>query len=802
MTVEIFSSILLVLLNGTLILGISLLATRLLGWSTASLRHLILFSALFSMVLFIPTSSILPTWSMPGLPDLALLPDTSVSEQAGATETKPDIGGEAEEEDAVAAREGEGFSNERSSPGAVRSAESNSLWATLTGLISSHLPWIALTIWAAGSVVILIIQLVRWAGAGFIASMASAVENPDQLQLAARIRNKLQLRNAVALLRSEMTAVTMAWGIRRPCIILPADYNTWGGERIEAVLQHEFAHIKRKDNLLHLFTVVASALFWFNPLVWIVMRKLNYEREVACDDQVLNSGIYASSYARHLMDLNVRLTGPKSERIIPAVMAHSSNIKRRLLSILDPKVNRRPLKPLNAFLYPVLILALAMPVAAFQPWTTKTDDDHFTFTGRIHAAGPDLYNVFYLDGKDCEFYPDKPLDFKLLASDSFLVLCKHNEDPAVRFEVRVGENGEYITTYYLDDIKQVYDHAAEALFHRLLQQFGSGKDSHSILSDEDYGRRRSKVLKGDECSIDGKDYSFDSKDPLNFKLLSPDAYMILTKNDVELMIEFKVRFGADGKYITTYYRDGRQQIYDENAEALFHRLLMTFWSGGDEESSGKDHSDWYRKWRAGELDYADAYNEWLTVVVENRDLIFREAYMKWKESRAEEKLLHVDEYRDWLESQDKEQILTEAFIRWMETESLEKSPSRNAATVEFLDENKLTAGERAISVGDTIDMLLGGKGDLSLDFKHAEIDVDTDWLYRITEPNGYLIITRLVDDKIHRYEIRSSRSGRITKKYTVDGAERRFDEIIEKQFRDLLRSMFDLSESDEPSSPN
>ena len=764
MSVEIFNSVFLVLLNGTLILGLSLLATGLLGWSSASTRHLILLSALFSVVLLVPVSSMLPAWSLPEFPGLFPPSDTINTEQDRGGGTQPGFNGGTEGEGALAAREKEGSRKKKAGPDAGSTTQNNPLLTVVTELVSNNLHWIALAAWVAGSVVILIIQLVRWAGAGFIASMASMVEDTNQLQITARIRKKLRLRKSVVLLRSEMTAVTMAWGIRRPCIILPADSKTWSGDRFEAVLQHEFAHIKRKDNLMHLFAVVTSALFWFNPLVWIIMRRLNYEREVACDDQVLNSGIYASSYARHLMDLNVRLTGPKSERIIPAVMAHSSNIKKRLLSILDPKVNRRPLKPLYAPIYSLLILVLAIPVAAFQPWTSKTDDDYFIFTGRIHASNPDLYNIFYLDGKDCVFYQDRPLDFKLISPDSYLILCKHDEEPAVKFEVRVGRNGKYITTYYLDDEEQAYDQAAEALFHRLLKRFGSSDESEAMLTDDEYGERKGTWLAGEQCSIDGRDYSFDSNDPLNFKLLSPDAYMILYNSDDEHMIEFKVQVGSDGEYVTSYYVDGKQQVYTENAEALFHRLLMTFRANEDDKAhlSDKDYGEWYKKWRAGELDFSEAYYEWLEMVDE--DLVYSEAFFKWKETRAEDELLRTREYKEWLESQDKDQILTEAFISWMKAESEQKRHPRGANQEGFLDENRLAPAEKAINIGDTIGMLLGDNKDLSVDFKHLEIDTDADWLYRITEPNGYLIVTRIVDDVIHRYEIRSSRSGRITKK--------------------------------------
>jgi len=685
MSPDIVRALLIVLVNGTLFLGISLLTTRLFGWGSASLRHLILFSALLSLILLVPASSLLPTWNLPPLPAISLLPETAPQESVEADDSAPAsaAAGPTEDEPAATATDS----------GDGRPEEGAGFWGAILGFITNHLPWIALFLWASGAMVIMIIQLVRWAGAGFIASMASSIESTSQLKAAERIRADLRLAKPVALLRSEMTAVTMAWGIRRPCIVLPADSENWSRERVEAVLQHEFAHIRRNDNLLHLFAVVASAVFWFNPLVWIVMRRLNYEREVACDDQVLNSGIFASSYARHLMDLNLRLAGPKSEKIIPAVMAHSSNIKKRLLSILNPKVNRQPLKPAFAALYLLVIMVFALPVAAFQPWANAPEGDRtLTFSGRIHTIGR-LQNLFFLDGRDCTINLDRPLDFKLISPEAFLILCKYDEEPAIRFEVRVGRGGQYRTTYFLDDVEQPFDKDAEALFRSLLIRFGHGEESRA-----------------------GEDN---------------DAY-----------------------------------------------------------------TEWYRKLRSDEQNYSEAYNEWLKKI--EKEQVYTDAYLKWRAIQGKDDLLRLTEYEQWLESMDKDQVLTAAFIEWMESMSMEKHMRPVPPDREILSDDSLVqADEEQITPGDVDDALLG-KGDLSIDFKHVELNGEADWLYRITEPNGYLIITRIVDGVIHRYEIRSNRSGKITKTYIVDDKRYPFDEEIELRFRRLLRSICDFSDDDEP----
>src|SRR5206468_3458320 len=77
----------------------------------------------------------------------------------------------------------------------------------------------------------------------------------------------------------------------------------WTDERARIVLSHEIAHIRRGDWLAQMLGEVLRAIHWFNPLVWIVCRRLRQESEHACDDAVLGSGVAAADYASHLLDL-------------------------------------------------------------------------------------------------------------------------------------------------------------------------------------------------------------------------------------------------------------------------------------------------------------------------------------------------------------------------------------------------------------------------------------------------------------------------------------------------------------------
>lgn len=83
---------------------------------------------------------------------------------------------------------------------------------------------------------------------------------------------------------SEKVTTAAVYGIFRPRIILPANY---AARDIDAVLEHERAHIKSGDNLWRVLAFLCAAVHWFNPLAWLFLKKFTEDIEFACDEKVL-----------------------------------------------------------------------------------------------------------------------------------------------------------------------------------------------------------------------------------------------------------------------------------------------------------------------------------------------------------------------------------------------------------------------------------------------------------------------------------------------------------------------------------
>ena len=135
---------------------------------------------------------------------------------------------------------------------------------------------------------------------------------------------------------------------------------------VRAVLLHEVIHVARFDWPVRTIARIARAAYWFNPLIWWAVRRLDLEQELACDEEVLALGTGASDYACHLLGV-ARHAVPTPSPAIPALgMARRTHLEERIMSILKRTTHRRVGM---AVLIPAAVLMAAMvpALAAVAP---------------------------------------------------------------------------------------------------------------------------------------------------------------------------------------------------------------------------------------------------------------------------------------------------------------------------------------------------------------------------------------------------------------------------------------------------
>ncbi|MBV9991346.1 MAG: M56 family metallopeptidase [Alphaproteobacteria bacterium] len=163
----------------------------------------------------------------------------------------------------------------------------------------------------------------------------------------------------------------ITWGVFKPVILLPHSAARWPRARLQAVLLHELAHVRRRDGLTQLLAFVVCALLWPNPLAWLAARSLRREAEIAADDQVIVSGVRPSAYAGELLGLASEFRG---RRGLAVAMAGQSALEARVKSALAPNPSRSGVSPMDIFKVVSLGVAVTALLAFARPDVVDAKD--------------------------------------------------------------------------------------------------------------------------------------------------------------------------------------------------------------------------------------------------------------------------------------------------------------------------------------------------------------------------------------------------------------------------------------------
>jgi TonB family protein len=124
-------------------------------------------------------------------------------------------------------------------------------------------------------------------------------------------------------------------GVRRQTLLLPPGFlDKLSREELDAVLAHEFAHMKRWDfakNLLYGMAVVPVA---YHPLLSLTRARLAETRELVCDAMAAEAVGGRESYARSLLRLASMMSDRAAPRVLHAIGIFDANIfERRVMNL-------------------------------------------------------------------------------------------------------------------------------------------------------------------------------------------------------------------------------------------------------------------------------------------------------------------------------------------------------------------------------------------------------------------------------------------------------------------------------------
>lgn len=185
----------------------------------------------------------------------------------------------------------------------------------------------------AVSLIITFILILAFTAIHFNARKKYADSLPYENEELIAFINSYNLRRRISLRYSDKISAPITYGVIKPVIVLPKACAKENFEHIECIIAHEMAHIRFFDVLYKWIIMVVTALYWYNPFVWLMFFLSERDIEVACDIEAIEkSGCTGEIYSGLLIGLEEKRCVDIYARGFSA-----GAIKKRIKAILKNK---------------------------------------------------------------------------------------------------------------------------------------------------------------------------------------------------------------------------------------------------------------------------------------------------------------------------------------------------------------------------------------------------------------------------------------------------------------------------------
>ena len=200
-----------------------------------------------------------------------------------------------------------------------------------------------------------------------------------------------------AIVRSPLTV-----GFYRNLIILPAGIEEeLAEEDIRYILLHELTHCKYKDSFLNYIMCVLQTIYWYHPLVRVLLKRMRLEREIACDTSVLSRLPEENhlDYGKTLLHFARSGSGVLRPSFVMQLGGSKEFVRKRLEQIASfrPESVGRRIKSICAFVLAIAVIAGQLPLLSAL---ADVGEDRYEFRGE-RVCYEDLSRFF--EGQEGSF---------------------------------------------------------------------------------------------------------------------------------------------------------------------------------------------------------------------------------------------------------------------------------------------------------------------------------------------------------------------------------------------------------------
>lgn len=352
---------------------------------------------------------------------------------------------------------------------------------------------------------------------------------------------KIKVNSKIKIIISKYISTPALTGILKPKILLPLNMIDLDEEELTYIILHELSHYKRKDIFVNYILLLLQAIHWFNPIIWIFMKKIREDMEFATDEKVLNilDNKYHKNYAQSILSVIEKSNTLTFYPSLVSMASDKNKVEKRIRRIKQMKFIKS-----RKFIFTTVGILVILIIAPIM----------LTSANKEHIKSKDYLN------KEL-----KKVELSNLANDYINIVNEKIKGTKIDNEklseivknINLVEQDGYISKGYVDDR---YEELRSVNFNenneKVSVTYSYSKNKRQDITDIHYlNKNKNGYINGIHAIYDIKDVGLDS-----FKVNIGSVSV----NDQKNLVEYINELSKDNEIYAMYYKFA--QLTRENSK--------------------------------------------------------------------------------------------------------------------------------------------------------------------------------------------------------------------------------------------
>jgi beta-lactamase regulating signal transducer with metallopeptidase domain len=230
-------------------------------------------------------------------------------------------------------------------------------------------------LWIGGAAVLFIRKITLYQSfSSYIKAGNTEVSSPEILDRLGTVCEELGIERQIDLHENPLASSPLILGFFKPTIVLPS--TNISTDEFRYIMLHELTHYKRGDIFYKWLVQITLCLHWFNPLVCLMAKEVNYACELSCDEAVIRHLDTESKQAYgDVLIASIKTSGKYKPSIASVTLSENAQtVKDRLRAIMKYKEKKKSVLIISIAL--VVILGMGgILLGAFLPKAVANGDE-------------------------------------------------------------------------------------------------------------------------------------------------------------------------------------------------------------------------------------------------------------------------------------------------------------------------------------------------------------------------------------------------------------------------------------------